>query len=94
MIVGVDDSLKPYTCYPQGIESSQKRESIKVAEDLDQAVELDSILGREEFVAYFCNDSFGKEQAYHWAKSSGDDPLPEGCVRRSVVLQKKPSEAP
>jgi hypothetical protein len=94
MIVGVDDNLKPYTCYPQDEARAQERAVTQEAEELKQAMELDSNLGRERFVAYFCHETFGSDQAHQWAKVGLEQILPEGCVRRSVTLQKKPSETP
>jgi len=99
MIVGVDERNEAYLCYPQAKGTSASIEAQKGGLALEEAVRLDSVLGTERLVAFFCDEGFDFEDIKPRLESASgrldSDPLPqlkEGCWQEEVVLEKRASD--
>ena len=95
MIIGVDQSQKPYLCYPQDTGGhSRAFGPTKEMTTLEQAVALDEVLGQEHFTAIFCERKFGfDEVAKQLSATSQQGGLPVTlnsgqCRQRVIRLQK------
>lgn len=98
MIAGVDERNEAYLCYPQAKGASAPIEAQKSGLALDEAVRLDSVLGQERLVAFFCEDGFEfddiKTRLEGAARNLDGARLPklkEGCWQEEVVLDKRAS---
>lgn len=96
MIVGIDQTGDIYMGYPQDTQGRSRRFFSGEQEvDIDQALELDDVLGRERLVMLICDEPFEFDDvAYSLEQVDelvGVDVLPEllgGCVQRELSLQK------
>lgn len=90
MIVGVDQTGSPYLGYPQDLSGASKEFELGPGSvELDQALELDHVLGQERFILLICPTAFTFDQlseAIH--NHPGEQPLLEGCAQRELSLQK------
>lgn len=98
LIVGIDETLEPYVCYPQG--GGGRAGSLagrRVPTDLNEAMAFDGVLGKERLVALWCPtsvtlDSFRDAFVRAAQETAGDralEPLVPGCRQRDIVLEKR-----
>ena len=95
LIAGMDGQGEPYLCYPQ---DGEGKSSVIGPSDqpqtLDQAVELDEVLGTETFVALFCDGPITFEgvsralQERQDQLSAASRSFLKGCKHRFISLQK------
>lgn len=84
MIVGVDSTAEPYLCYPQktgGV--AAPTDAMTKAATLQEAVELDDVLGEETLILVHCAERFAFDSIRN---RLGD--LPEGCRQKELRLVK------
>jgi len=97
MIVGIDQTGDIYMGYPQDTQGHSRRFFSGEQEvDIDQALELDDVLGRERLVMLICDEPFEFDDVAYSIEqvedSVGVDVLPGllgGCVQRELSLQKQ-----
>ncbi len=94
MIVGRDEAGGVYLCHPQTGQSGVLQAKSE-GEDVEQAMELDGILGRERFVLLVCPSPFTFQDVDEVLRGARPDEgfgslplLRGGCQQREVVLHK------
>lgn len=91
MIVGVDERDEVYIGHPQGQGKAARPIEVNGAGvELDDALELDDVLGEERLVALLCPEPFTLEDVVHRVSGEGAGALSAECARYEVVLDKRP----
>ena len=94
MVLGVDNTKSPYLCYPQNNRArSLPISSSQGSHQLDAAMRLDNVLGRERMIAVLCPSSFSFDQAVARVKPGSDAVASKGmseCIEEELTLVKKP----
>ena len=70
MIIGRDQSGAVYQCAPQSTTAAISFKATPKLSPLKEAVELDTLLGREELFLIFCDGPFALDHIESWLRSS------------------------
>lgn len=94
-IVGIDQRGEPYVGYPQDDDKAVSWQVTDGGVELEAALELDDVLGRERVVVVHCPRDFALAEATQPLVRAGvDGPLQwggrlEGCHHQDLVLHKR-----
>jgi len=99
MILGIDDKANGYRCFPQASETAAPIKANPAGTTLDEAMQLDDVLGHERLVAVHCLAPFTyaplAARLKQEALAHADRPLPllaEGCQQHEIRLVKQARE--
>ncbi len=97
MIVGIDQTGETYIGYPQDTDGRSRQVEVSAkGVEIDQALELDDVLGKERLVMLMCEDPFritdvvARVDEVDGLVAREELPaLLEGCVQRELSLDKR-----
>jgi len=91
MIVGVDDRGEVYIGHPQdGRQAARPIEVDGAGVELDDALELDDVPGKERLFALICPEAFTLDDVAKSVSGADSGALSSQCARHEVVLNKRP----